>query len=155
MGMKYITIIISFLLAGTFVSGQNYTTGQRQAPKDALGRLMQKESYGRFDITFDTLIVENYNKLLVKNSKNPGVEGYRIRIFSDNGYGARESQQRVKADFLSLYPDIKMHDGYDKSYYKIYVGDFRTKRDALKVLNRIKRNFPESFIVEDKIVLED
>ncbi|MDA3821428.1 MAG: SPOR domain-containing protein, partial [Bacteroidales bacterium] len=102
-----------------------------------------------------TLIQYNYYKHIVQNSKDIGVEGYRIRIFSDIGHGAKERQQRIRAKFLSLYPEIQTYPPYEGSYYKIYVGDFRTKRDALKVLEIIIKDFPDAFIVEDKIVIEE
>jgi hypothetical protein len=122
---------------------------------DALNSLKKKELKGDVVISMDTLIQDNYYKHLVQNSKDIGIEGYRIRIFSDIGLGAKDRQKRVMAKFLSLYPEIYTYHPYDDSYYKIYVGDFRTKRDALKVLATISKNFPDAFIVEDKIVIED
>lgn len=133
--------------------GQKTYTSARSV--DALTSLKQKELTGGVVLSLDTLIVENYNKHLIQNSKNRGIEGYRIRIFSDNGQGANESQKRVKARFLSLFPDIHIYDRYEGSYYKIYVGDFRTKRDALKILETIKRRFPDAFIIDNRIIIEE
>lgn len=124
-------------------------------PKDAMERLENKELEGIIMLQMDSLILENYNKHLVQNNKNRGVSGYRIRIFSDNGMGAKEDQKRVRAEFLSLFPGIPTYYPYEGSYYKIYVGDFRTKRDALKILDKIRRKFPDAFIVEDSIIIEE
>ncbi len=147
--MRFIIFIAIILTVNPTVAGQ----GRREA--DPLSRLRQMEMTGDVVITMDSLILENYNKHLIQNSRNRGISGYRIRIFSDNGHGAKEHQRRVKASFLSTYPDIKTYDRYEGSYYKIYVGDFRTRREALKVLNRIKSDFHDAFIVEDNIVIED
>jgi hypothetical protein len=141
-----LTIVLSFSAA---------MQGQSRQPSDALSRLMQKEMTGDVILTLEPLILENYNKHMIQNSRNRGVTGFRIRIFSDNGMGARNQQLRVMANFLSLYPEIPADPKYDGSYYKIYVGNFRTKRDALKILGNIKRNFPDAFIVEDNIVIEE
>ena len=141
-----ITIILSVSIAAA---------GQGRSEADPLSRLQQMEISGDVIITLDSLILENYNKHLIQNSRNRGVSGYRIRIFSDNGHGAKEQQKRVRADFLSLHPDIETYYRYEGSYYKIYVGDFRTRREALKVLNRISGDFHDAFIVEDNIVIED
>ena len=129
--------------------------GQEVDAQDALGRLQQKEFSGKVNIILDSLILENYNKHLLSNSRNRGVEGFRIRIFSDNGQGAKDNQLRVSARFLSLFPDIPVYYRYEGSYYKIYIGDFRTKRDALKGLNMIRKEFPDAFIVEDKITIRE
>lgn len=151
--MKYLTFCILALCSFTQVSGQvDYSDAQHEDP---LYRLENKEFKGSVILTLDTLIQENYYKHLIKNKKDEGIEGYRIRIFSDNGHGAKEAQTKVKANFLSQYPDINTHNRYEGSYYKIYVGDFRTKREAMKMLETIKKNFPDAFIVEDKIIIEE
>lgn len=147
--MRFIILITIILTVSKAAAGQG-----RSEP-DPLGRLQQMEMSGDVIITLDSLIQENYQKHLIQNSRNRGVSGYRLRIFSDNGHGAKEQQRRVKADFLSTYPDINTYDRYEGSYYKIYVGDYRTRREALKVLNRIHRDFHDAFIVEDNIIIED
>lgn len=147
--MRFIVLIAIILTAGTAVAGQSSNAA------DALSRLQQKEMSGVIILTLDPHIQANYNKHLVQNSRNRGIAGYRIRIFSDNGQGAKEHQKRVRANFLSLYSEIPTYSRYEGSYYKIYVGDFRTKRDALKVLGTIKKNFPDAFIVDDNIVIEE
>ncbi|MEX0980835.1 MAG: SPOR domain-containing protein [Bacteroidales bacterium] len=144
-----------FIFITTILTVSAAVAGQGRSGADPLSRLQQMEMSGDVVITLDSLILENYNKHLIQNSRNRGVSGYRIRIFSDNGHGAKEKQRRVKADFLSTYPDITTYDRYEGSYYKIYVGDFRTRREALKVLNRIKSDFHDAFIVGDNIVIED
>jgi len=100
----------------------------------------------------DTLLVSNYYKLLNSNKSNSGIPGYRIRIFSGSGVGAKDEQQRVKARFLTLYPDIDAYNRYDEPFFKIYVGDCRTKSEALKLMDKINGNFPNTFIVGDFIV---
>ncbi len=146
-----VSIMSVFFSAG--VQGQSYARSDNAM--DAYTRLKNKEISGDVSITMDSLVLDNYYKHLVYNAKNRGIEGYRIRIFSDNGYGAKDQQLRIRASFLSQYPEIKTYSRYEGSYYKIYVGDFRTKRDALRALNKINENFPDGFIVEDKIVIEE
>jgi len=123
---------------------------------DVLESLKEKEANGQMTVYLDSLLEENYKKHLVKNSQTMGISGYRIRIFSDNGRGAKDSQKRVRARFISLFPDIDAYSPYEGSYFKIYVGDFRTKSDALLLLERIRKNFPDAFIVEDdNIVIKE
>jgi len=151
--MKAIVTIILLLSFLSATQAQGYRSDVRS--KDALTSLQEKEMSGDVVLKMDSLILENYQKLLVQNSKLKGVEGYRIRIFSDNGQGAKENQKRVRARFLSLYPGIPTYYRYEGSYYKIYIGDFRTKRDALMVLDDVHRNFQDAFIVEDNIVIDE
>jgi hypothetical protein len=102
----------------------------------------------------DSLLVANYYKLLEKNKTVTGVPGYRIRIFSGSGLGAKEEQQRVRARFLSLYPDVDAYHVYDEPYFKVYVGDCRTESEAIKLYDRIKGDFPDLFLVPDYINLK-
>jgi hypothetical protein len=150
MGKMKFLILFIMMIPGSFTA-----TGQSGHTHDPVNRLKQKEINGTVILEMDSLIFDNYRKHLIQNSRNRGVEGYRIRIFSDNGHGAKENQMRVRASFLSLFPEIPTYYRYEGSYYKIYVGDFRTKRDALKTLAVISKDFPDAFIVEDKIVLKD
>ncbi len=85
------------------------------------------------------------------NSKNKGISGFRIRIFSDSGPDAKKEFEYTKASFSEHFNDIKIHQEFDYPFYKIYVGDFRNRSDALKVLKQIEWKFPDSFIVQTRI----
>jgi hypothetical protein len=82
---------------------------------------------------------------------HPGLNGYRIRIFSELGTQAREKWDMAKAQFYSRFPDIPIYQEYKNPSYKIYVGDYRTKVDALKALQVIQKAYPNAFIVPDRI----
>lgn len=151
--MRFFMIFISAMTISFAATAQGPNSAVNAA--DALERLQQREMKGQVMIHMDSLILENYKKHLVHNSKNRGIEGYRIRIFSDIGQGAKDEQMRVRARFLSLHPQISIYPDYEDSYYKVYVGDFRTKRDALKILYIVRKDFPDAFIVEDIIVIDE
>jgi hypothetical protein len=151
--MRFITVILFTALFNILSVAQGTHTEVNAT--DALERLQQREMNGQGMVSMDNLILEHYRKHLVYNSRNRGIEGYRIRIYSDIGQGAKDEQLRVRARFLSLYPEIASYPDYEESYYKVYVGDYRTKRDALRVLRVISKDFPEAFIVEDIIVIEE
>jgi hypothetical protein len=121
---------------------------------DILQELLEKSSGDQVHILVDSLLVANYNKLISKNMKSSGISGYRIRIYSESGAGAKQDQQQVRARFLSLYPGIDAYNRYDEPYFKIFVGDCRTRSEALKLLDMIEKNFPNSFIREDYINLK-
>lgn len=123
---------------------------------DLLKQLQGHEVEGQVSIEVDSLLTANYYKLLERNSKEgTGVPGYRIRIYSESGLGAKEEQQRLKARFLTLYPGIDAYNRYDEPFFKVYVGDCRTRSEALKLYDRIRKNFPNPIIVEDDIHLKN
>lgn len=119
---------------------------------DLLETLQESGRNNRVSLEMDSLLESNYYKLLVSNKKASGIPGYRIRIFSESGVSAKEEQQRIKAKFLTLYPTIDAYYRYDEPYFKVYVGDCRTRSEVLKLIDKIKRDFPNPFIVDDFIV---
>lgn len=76
------------------------------------------------------------------------LKGYRVQIHSGN---KRQPANQARASFLRVHPKTKAHLDYEQPYYKVRVGDFKTKLEALKYKNFINEEFPNSFIVKDEI----
>lgn len=79
------------------------------------------------------------------------LNGYRIQIFSDN---KKQPAREEKAKFLNLYSSVKAHEVYQQPFFKIRVGDFRTKLEAYKFQKEIQTQFPNCFIVKDEIEVD-
>lgn len=119
-------------------------------------RMMQhKRGEGSISISMDPQIEINLQKYILYNFKNPGVSGYRIRIFSGSGIDSKERAMETRTKFISKYEDIQAYIQYDIPNYKVYVGDCRTRHDALKIFELVKRDFPNAFIVEQNINIKD
>ena len=86
-----------------------------------------------------------------KNKKMDGMEGFRVEIFFSAEMDALEQSKNKKVEFLSKYPDYLVHIKYDAPNFKVRVGDFRTKNEALKLKKNIEQDYPMAFIVPDKI----
>ncbi len=148
---RFFTFILVSLCSLSLVMAQ---TSQPGSGGDVLKDLQESGHNNKVSLELDSLLASNYYKLLTSNRKNSGVPGYRIRIFSESGVGAKEEQQRQRARFLTLYPDIDAYYRYEEPYFKVYVGDCRTRSEAQKLLDRIRRNFPNPIIREDFINLK-
>ncbi|MDE5890806.1 MAG: SPOR domain-containing protein [Bacteroidales bacterium] len=79
------------------------------------------------------------------------VPGYRVRIFFDNRQTARAASEAALNRFAGRYRDIAAYRSYVNPYFKVTVGDFRTKSEAMQLLERIKGEFPAAFIVKENI----
>ena len=53
--------------------------------------------------------------------------------------------------FRSSYPDIPAYRNFSNSFFRVTVGDFRTKSEALRLLSKIKYEFPAAFLVHESI----
>ena len=84
------------------------------------------------------------------NAKRP-ISGYRVRIFFDNKQTARVESEEILKRFESVYHDVRAYRTYANPYFKVTVGDFRTKSEAMALLSRIKSAFPSAFVVKENI----
>ena len=146
---RYFLFFMCMTITPTLLHGQSGTRSQTNG--DILTTLLDEEKNGTVSIEVDSLLVANYYKQLTLSKKISGVPGYRIRIFSESGLGAKEEQQQMRARFLSYYPGVDAYHAYDEPFFKVYVGDCRTKSEALKLYDQIKKEFPNPIIVPDYI----
>ncbi len=101
-------------------------------------------------INQSNLISGSMNEQIRSNSERT-MSGYRVRIFFDNKQSARNESEAILKRFRSLYPDVKAYRIYVNPYFKVTVGDFRTKSEAMSLLSRIKGAFPSAFVVKENI----
>ena len=110
---------------------------------------------GTITVKQDARIVDILNRQISQNKRKNGVDGYRIQILFNSGPGARNQAIRTKADFLSAYPGYPVYILYQSPFYKVRIGDFVLKRNALKVYHQIKSKYPTAFIVNDIVRFPD
>lgn len=79
------------------------------------------------------------------------IKGYRVRIFFDNKQTARAESEKILKEFRKAYPEIAVYRVYANPYFKVTVGDFRTRSEAMEMLSRIKYSFPSAFVVKENI----
>jgi hypothetical protein len=77
--------------------------------------------------------------------------GYRIRIYFDLGQKSRKQSEETANDFMTNYPGISVYRSYISPYYKVSVGDFRTRDNALKLYYQLIKEYPKAFIVPEWI----
>lgn len=87
----------------------------------------------------------------VESNSKRQISGYRVRIFFDNKQSARVESEEILKRFEAVYHDVKAYRTYANPYFKVTVGDFRTKSEAMALLSRIKSAFPSAFVVKENI----
>ena len=99
------------------------------------------------------------SRLLIKhvqvNKYHPWVEGYRVQLYSISGVNSRDKANAFMAKFLLRHKDQKIYIVYHSPYYKVRLGDFRTKIEALAYLQTITKEFSSGFVVVDKIKFKE
>lgn len=87
----------------------------------------------------------------IEDNASALTDGYRIRIFFDNKQDARNASLESEERFRRLFPGYNTYRTFQNPFFKVTVGDFRTKVDAQKALQDIVRTFPSAFIVKEKM----
>lgn len=99
----------------------------------------------------DTLLDKMLNWHIEKNKMRDGMDGYRVEIFFSSDLDARQEALDKKVEFLSKYPEYKVNVIYIAPNFRVRVGDFRTKNEAWKLYEKIRKDYRTAFVVKDKI----
>lgn len=75
--------------------------------------------------------------------------GFRVQIDF-----AQEQNEigKVQTGFSAKYPGVPCYITYKQPYFKLNVGDFRNKLQAVDFLNKIRKDYPGAFVVADRIM---
>ena len=160
----FITVIIFVFLSGTAMSAQE------NVPKGY--ELVDSVIYRPAAVADSTLVGKNVISLMtsaradkaavnvnqsaevassIAGNAERNLSGYRVRIFFDNRQSARNESEEVLKRFETLYHDVSAYRSYANPYFKVTVGDFRTKTEAMALLERIKTEFPSAFVIKENI----
>ncbi|MBQ5864495.1 MAG: SPOR domain-containing protein [Bacteroidales bacterium] len=79
------------------------------------------------------------------------INGYRIRLFFDNKQTARTESEQIEEEFKLRFPTIPIYRTYTNPFFKIVIGDYRTRSEATKALKTIVQVYPKAIIVKENI----
>ena len=148
------TLAFIFIICFSYTATYGQADSLARKTKDVFTNI-ERQSEGRITFTQEDSIHNLVLKHIAKNKQKKGIPGYRIRIYSNLGTEARRESQEVRVKFYEEFPEIPVYREYDSPYFKVYVGDFRTKIEAIKSLKKISRYFPDAFVVPDQINYPD
>lgn len=112
-------------------------------------KLKAYSSEGKVQIFQDADILVLMNDYINKKKAEKGMLGYRVQIFFASGHTARENANNIRNRFVSTYKDIPVYVVFEEPNFKVRVGDFRTKSEALAVLVQVEEQYKGAYIVKD------
>lgn len=113
----------------------------------------QTDKTGELNIYADSRIDNLLQLHIAYNETFPVLDGYRIHIFMESGNEALLNAEDVKGKFEQKYDDIPAYITFGEPYYRVRVGDFRTRLEASQFLQKINRKYPNAWVIKDKINL--
>ena len=144
--MKTIILTIVSLCAILLANGQHTRLELSQ-----LG-VFSKEDYGQAKVYFNQ--VSQLKDIIV--SKTLVVKDYqvwRVQVYLGSGKNARTIATSTRNNFKTKYPDIDADIAYPSPYFKVHVGNFKTRIEAESFRKKILREYPncrvESIIVSN------
>jgi hypothetical protein len=143
--MKRLFLFITLFFVGGILLAQPHGA-ENPATQNHIPEIFQK-----LGIEQDPELIRLVGMHIRKNESVKGINGFRVEIFFSSALDARQKALQTKTAFLKDYPDINAYDIYVSPDWKVRVGDFRTKSEALYMIKKIQDRFPKAFLVPDLI----
>ena len=147
---KFLPVLLAILLGSA--------TASAQAPVDSsllgvdiLSLIGQKDN-GTAIVNQSIEIRNALSRHIVANS-SAKMQGYRVRIFFDSDRTARTKSAAIAAEFSEKYPEVPVYRSHVSPYFKVAVGDFRTRADAQRFASKLSASgaYPYVFVVKEQI----
>tara|TARA_B100000963_G_scaffold350524_1_gene360879 strand:+ start:431 stop:817 length:387 start_codon:yes stop_codon:yes gene_type:complete len=99
---------------------------------------------------YDKKIDSLHLKFKKINLSQNGIQAFRIQI----AFASTKNEiNTMKLNFMKKFPNVPIYLSYSAPYYKLRVGNFRTKFEAEKSKGKLIKNYPGSYIVSEYIKL--
>ncbi|WP_295128361.1 SPOR domain-containing protein [uncultured Chitinophaga sp.] len=124
-----------FLLPAAAIKAQDNTvadnTGSVKVVKDSrIDVLVKKQIY--------------INTLAIRNQP-----GFRVQVITTN---KRNEANDAKARVMQLFPDYRTYIDYQAPYFKVRIGDFRSRDEATELRNKLTNQFAGGVFVVPAII---
>ncbi len=117
--------------------------------------VMAKAQQGNVVVKADPRVDSLVTMHVAHNQTYPFIEGYRIQLFKDSGNDALDAAHEIMDEFHESFPDIPAYLSFHEPYYRVRVGNFRTRLEALEQLEKIKRKYRNVWVIKDYIRFSD
>ncbi|MES2619524.1 MAG: hypothetical protein V4615_01645 [Bacteroidota bacterium] len=104
-----------------------------------------------YTVKQDEKISELLDKYKDYSNKKEFTEGYRIQIMYTD---VRDEVYQSKGAMYKEFPDLTSYVEYEQPYYKLRLGDFKSRLESTYFLQQIITLYPGAFIVKDKIKIK-
>ncbi len=138
--MKKTLLLVSAIL----LVAVNFSTAQDANHKTGKITVVQDEKL--------TSLTQKYKEV---NQRDPSFDGYRLQIFFDSGNNSKNRATDALAAFQEKFPNVKAYLSFKQPNYRIRVGNFRTKSEAIGFQKSIQSDYPNAFVVRDKILFSE
>ena len=147
---RRIVLIFSLLLLGA-AALRAQEVSETLSPVDStlLGRDILAVMGPGVEISQSATVRQALDQYILSNAEKP-ITGFRIRVFYDNGPQARVRSENIEKT-LQAQLNVAVYRSFESPNYKVSVGDFRSKDEALRIFNALKGTYPTAYIIKETI----
>ena len=127
----------------------NEKSSSVDAPVTFLDTLNKGKEISLSERDYNSIIPESTDASGAKDSREMGVEGYRIQCF------ASSQIERIRTEQKTLETKVKypLYIVFTPPYYKLLMGDFLKRADADIILTRLKEmGYNDAWVVRTKVM---
>lgn len=78
--------------------------------------------------------------------------GFRVQVY----YGSQRSKaMEIRTEVLKKFPQSAAYIIYQQPNFKVRLGDFKTRLEAMKLLDEVRHDYGQAFIVKDEVKLPE
>ena len=149
---KFLIIAILALLPGLMLRAQEYRmdNGSARVDSSLVGRNIMSVLGSGVTVNQSRTMRSALDSYISNNAAKK-LTGYRIRVYFDNGQSARMRSESIARSVSNTFPGIGVYRTFESPNFKVTVGDFRTKDEALKVYHSLKATYPTAIILRETI----
>lgn len=149
---KFLIIAILALLPGMMLRAQEYRveSGSSRVDSTLLGRSVLSVLGSGVTVNQSAAMKSAFDSYVSANDSKK-VTGYRIRVYYENSQNARNRSEAIARTISGTYPGIGVYRTFESPNFKVCVGDFRTKDEALKIYHALKSSYPTAIILKETI----
>jgi hypothetical protein len=114
------------------------------------GILLSQEKEGDIRVESSASVKELIAQKIAFNKEQNSFPGYKIQIY----YGSEKECYEIKDEFTSLFPDIPTSIIFSTPQWKLQVGEYRSRLEADKSIQSIKKEYPSAIVLATEIELE-
>ena len=149
---RFLIIAILALLPGMMLRAQEYRveSGSSRVDSTLLGRNVLSVLGSGVTVNQSAAMKSAFDSYVSANASKK-VTGYRIRVYYENSQNARNRSEAIARSISGAYPGVGVYRTFESPNFKVCVGDFRTKDEALKIYHALKSSYPTAIILKETI----
>ncbi len=101
---------------------------------------------GSINMKEDPVVKQMMDRYVQDNKARKTVDGWRVQIMATPD---RQNLDRTLQSFQYRYPNLSADWVHHNPYYKIRVGAFATRLEAMRLLHILRPDYPGAYLVSD------